>query len=107
MDEQTNELCVSLEHPDITADRTTATWFDQDEWFGDGVIEDGDDRETIERILAKQKKVVKKEAKKKTKAATGETMEIDQGKINTLEEYVTNKIIPLSNLGINSGSGLC
>jgi len=82
MDEQTNELCVSLEHPDVAADRTTATWFEQDDWF-EGV-EDGDDRETIEKILAKQKKkaagVQAKEKKPKTKKNAGEdeSMEIDQ-----------------------------
>ena len=87
MDEQTNELCVSLEHPDVAADRTTATWFEQDDWF-EGV-EDGDDRETIEKILAKQKKkaagVQAKEKKPKTKKNGGEdeSMEIDQGKYSS------------------------
>ena len=76
MDEQTNELVVSLEDPDVTADRTTSTWFGQSEWF-DGIEDGQEDLENINQILAKNQQNTKK-PKKVQKAE--ENMEVDQGK---------------------------
>ena len=79
-------MVVSLEDPNVTADRTTATWFEQSDWFGG--IEDGqEDMDNINQILAKNSKNAKKTKEKKSEKAEkiqDEQMDIDQGKFYTL-----------------------